>query len=60
MQVFCFFVLRDGAFAHYWKDPENDRDWDIALLTRFLDGLIAMLPRTADEDEHSPGVASAA
>jgi hypothetical protein len=25
---------------HFWKKPEPDRDWDISLLTRFLDGLI--------------------
>jgi hypothetical protein len=25
---------------HFWKEPEPDRDWDISLLTRFLDGLI--------------------
>ena len=37
-------VLRDEAFAHYWKETEDDRDWDVALLTRFLDGLIALRP----------------
>jgi|ERR1700733_11522170 hypothetical protein len=25
---------------HFWKKPEEDRDWEISLLTRFLDGLI--------------------
>jgi hypothetical protein len=26
--------------SHFWKNPEEDRDWDILLVTRFLDGLI--------------------
>jgi hypothetical protein len=25
---------------HFWKSPEADRDWDISLLPRFLDGLM--------------------
>jgi hypothetical protein len=25
---------------HFWKEPELDRDWEIYLLTRFLDSLI--------------------
>jgi hypothetical protein len=25
---------------HFWKEPEPDRDWEISLLTRFIDGLI--------------------
>jgi hypothetical protein len=24
----------------FWKDPEPDRDWEISLFTRFIDGLI--------------------
>jgi hypothetical protein len=27
---------------HFWKKPESDRDWEISLLTRFLDGLIGL------------------
>ena len=26
--------------AHFWEKHESDRDWEISLLTRFLDGLI--------------------
>jgi hypothetical protein len=25
---------------HFWKEPEPDRDWEISLLTRFIDSLI--------------------
>jgi hypothetical protein len=36
--------------AHFWKKPETDRDWEISLLTRFLDGLIDLgqAPRIVD------------
>jgi hypothetical protein len=27
---------------HFWKEPEADRDWEISLLTRFLDDLIEL------------------
>jgi hypothetical protein len=53
-------ALKDGVLDHLWDKPEDDRDWDVELLTRFLDGLIALLPRATNEDEHLPGVASAA
>lgn len=33
------------------KEPEDDRDWEVAHLTPFLDGLIALLPPTANEDD---------
>jgi hypothetical protein len=50
-------VLKDEALAHYWKQPENDRDWDVALLTQFLDGLISLLPRGTNGCGCLPGVA---
>jgi hypothetical protein len=25
---------------HLWKEPDEDRDWDVALVTRFIDGLV--------------------
>ena len=28
---------------HFWREPEQDRDWEISLLTRFLDGLINLV-----------------
>jgi hypothetical protein len=36
--------------ANFWEEPEPDRDWEISLLTRFLDGLIDLgkAPRVAD------------
>jgi hypothetical protein len=36
--------------AHFWKKPEADRDREISLLTRFLDGLIDLgqAPSLAD------------
>jgi hypothetical protein len=35
---------------HFWKEPEPDRNWEISLLTRFLDGLIDLgqAPRIVD------------
>jgi flagellar biosynthesis/type III secretory pathway protein FliH len=24
----------------FWKKPEKDRDWDVSLVTRFIDGLV--------------------
>ena len=27
---------------YHWKEPEVDRDWDVAILTHFLDGLIKL------------------
>ena len=53
-------ALKEEVLDHLWDEPEADRDWDIELLTQFLDGLIAMLPRAANEDDHLPAVASAA
>jgi hypothetical protein len=53
-------VLKEEVLDHLWDKPEDDRDWDVELLTRFLDGLIALLPRTANEVDHIPGLASAA
>jgi hypothetical protein len=34
---------------HFWKEPELDRDWEIYLLTRFLDSLIDL--------SQAPGIA---
>jgi hypothetical protein len=45
-------TLKGEVLGHHWEQPEDDRDWDVLLLTRFLDGLINLLPL--------PGVASAA
>ncbi len=28
--------------CHFWKEPEKDRDWDVVLVTRFIDGLIEL------------------
>ena len=33
-----------AAQSHFWKEPEPERDWDISLLTRFLDWLIDQAP----------------
>jgi hypothetical protein len=32
---------------HFWKELEADRDWDVELLTRFIDGLIECTPLEA-------------
>jgi len=50
-------ALKDEALSHHWDKPGDDRDWDVALLTRFLDGLIALLPQATNEDEDLPEVA---
>jgi hypothetical protein len=26
--------------SHFWKEPEERRDWDVSLITRFIDGLL--------------------
>ena len=28
---------------HFWKKPKSDRDWEISLLTRLIDGLIDLV-----------------
>jgi hypothetical protein len=33
-------TLMEDQLTHLWDEPENDRDWDIRMLTRFIDGLI--------------------
>jgi hypothetical protein len=35
--------------SHFWKKPEPDRDWEISLLTRFLDSLIDLGPTPLEE-----------
>jgi hypothetical protein len=32
--------LKEDPLDHLWVEPEKDRDWDVMLLTRFIDGLI--------------------
>ncbi len=32
--------LRERPLDHLWAEPEDDRDWDVMLPTRFIDGLI--------------------
>jgi hypothetical protein len=49
-------ALKEEALGHLWDQSEGDRDWDVALLTRFLDGLISLLPRTAKHEERLRGV----
>jgi hypothetical protein len=40
---------------HFWKEPEPERDWDISLVTRFIDGLIECSPvETKRADEKAP------
>jgi hypothetical protein len=33
-------TLREDNLAHYWEKPARDRDYDVELVTRFIDGLI--------------------
>ena len=47
-------TLKHEYLSDYWKQPEDDRDWDVELL-----GRLALSPRTANEHDHLPGVASA-
>jgi hypothetical protein len=35
-------TLKDNSLSHYWNEPEEDRDFDVSLITRFLDGLIEL------------------
>jgi hypothetical protein len=32
---------------HFWKEPEIDRNWDVSLVTRFIDGLIERVSEEA-------------
>jgi hypothetical protein len=32
--------LKEEALDTYWDEPDEDRDWDVMLVTRFIDGLI--------------------
>jgi hypothetical protein len=32
--------LKEYPLDHLWAEPDEDRDWDVMLLTRFLDVLI--------------------
>jgi hypothetical protein len=33
-------TMKDDALSSYWNKPDEDRDWDVMLISRFLDGLI--------------------
>ena len=33
-------TMKEDALYSYWNTPDEDRDWDVMLITRFLDGLI--------------------
>jgi hypothetical protein len=33
-------TLKDFSLSRYWDKPDEDRDWDVMLITWFLDGLI--------------------
>jgi hypothetical protein len=33
-------TMKDDALYSYWDKPDEDRDWDVMLISRFLDGLI--------------------
>jgi hypothetical protein len=33
-------TMKDDALSSYWNKPDEDRDWDVMLITRFIDGLI--------------------
>jgi hypothetical protein len=35
-------ALKDYAIGEYWKEPVEDRDWDVKILTGFLDCLIEL------------------
>jgi hypothetical protein len=32
-------TMKEDALYSYWDKPDEKRDWDVALITRFLDGL---------------------
>jgi hypothetical protein len=49
--------LKEEVLNHLWEAPKDNRDWDVELLTRFLDGLIALLTQAAKENEHRLEVA---
>jgi hypothetical protein len=40
-------TMKEDALGSYWDKPEEDREWDVMLITRLLDGLI--------EVGHGPG-----
>ncbi len=35
-------TLKDYALSFHWKEPEEDRDWDVEILTKFLDCLVGL------------------
>ena len=37
-------TLREDALDHYWKEPIAKRDWDVDLVTRFIDALVVAGP----------------
>jgi hypothetical protein len=50
-------TMKEDALRSYWDKPDEDRDWDMMLISRFLDGLIELgqtrggADRTADARE---------
>jgi hypothetical protein len=42
-------TLKNEELANYWNTPEDDRDFDVRCITRFLDGLIALAPGRSPE-----------
>ena len=32
--------MKEDALRGYWNKPDEDRDWDVVHITRFLDSLI--------------------
>jgi hypothetical protein len=37
-------TLREDALDHYWKEPIAKRDWDVELVTQFIDALVVAGP----------------
>jgi hypothetical protein len=33
-------TMKEDALNAYWNKPDEDREWEVMLITRFLDGLI--------------------
>jgi hypothetical protein len=43
-------TMKEDALNQYWDKPEEDRDFDVSLITRFLDGLIELGQMRGDAD----------
>jgi hypothetical protein len=46
-------TLKEWDLSHYWTKPDIDMDWDVMLITRFLDGLIE-LGQAQGVADHAP------